>query len=233
MTLAQGSFRVAHLSDLHLGPLPKIKPWQLFSKRVIGYINWRRGRRLTHRGEVVEALLLDLRAQRVDHTIVSGDLVNISLPKEFIAAADWLRVLGTPDRVTVVPGNHDAYVPMAWHEAWQHWSDYMAGDGQGGVPEDAKEAFPFLRRRGRMTILGLSSAVASPPSFATGRLGRRQLGRLDGMLEAIDGGGRECRIIVLHPPPVRALTAHRRRLVDDKALGAVLARRGADLVVCG
>jgi 3',5'-cyclic AMP phosphodiesterase CpdA len=229
--LATAPFRLAHLSDLHLGPLPDIRPWQLLSKRVFGYINWRQGRRTSHRTEIVEALLVDLKSQRLDHTVVSGDLVNISLPAEFVAAGNWLRLLGPPDRVTVVPGNHDAYVPLAWHEAWVHWSDYMAGDGRP-VPRHAREAFPFLRRRGPVALVGLSSAVASPPTFATGRLGRRQLARLDEMLAGLQGSGC-CRVVVVHHPPVRALTAYRRRLVDDKSLGVVLAERGADLVLCG
>ena len=225
------AYRLAHLSDLHLGPLPKIKPWQLLSKRVIGYVNWRRGRSKHHRGEIVTALLLDLQDQRPDHVVISGDLVNISLPREFVAAGDWLRTLGTPDRVTVVPGNHDAYVPMAWHEAWVHWSEYMSGDN-GPAPEDPRAAFPFLRRRGPVEIIGLSSAVASPPTFATGRLGRRQRERLGAMLEALRGSGL-CRVVVVHHPPVRALTAYRRRLVDDRPLGVILGRQGADLVLCG
>jgi 3',5'-cyclic AMP phosphodiesterase CpdA len=122
------TYKLAHVSDLHLGPLPDVKPRQLFSKRIFGYMNWRRGRGRMHRVEVVAAMLADLKLQAPDHVIVSGDLVNIALPQEFVFAAEWLRKLGPPDRVTVVPGNHDAYVPLAWNEAWAHWRDYMAGD---------------------------------------------------------------------------------------------------------
>jgi 3',5'-cyclic AMP phosphodiesterase CpdA len=223
-------YRLAHLSDLHLGPLPHVRKRDLLSKRVIGYVNWRRGRSKAHRTDVVEALVADLAAQAPDHTIVSGDLVNIALPAEFVAAGEWLRALGPPEHVTVVPGNHDAYVPLSWHKAWVHWSDYMAGDGPGAAPSNAKEAFPFLRRRGPVTVLGLSSAVASPPTFATGRLGKTQLRRLAELLDATGGDG-TCRVVVVHHPPVRGLTAYRRRLVDDRALGLVLARQGADLVL--
>lgn len=225
------AFRLAHLSDLHLGPLPRVRKRDLFSKRIIGYVNWRRGRHKAHRGDVVSALVADLAQQAPDHVIVSGDLVNISLPAEFVAAGEWLRALGRPDHVTVVPGNHDAYVPLSWHKAWVHWSDYMAGD-TGVAPSDAKAAFPFLRRRPPATIIGLSTAVASPPTFATGKLGKSQLRRLAELLDGI-GDDTSCRVIVLHHPPVRGLTAYRRRLVDDKALALVLARHGADLILCG
>jgi 3',5'-cyclic AMP phosphodiesterase CpdA len=231
------TFRLAHVSDLHLGPLPDVTPRQLFSKRIFGYVNWRRGRGRMHRAEVVAAMLTDLQAQAPDHVIVSGDLVNIALPHEFVLAGEWLRRVGPPDRVTVVPGNHDAYVPLAWNEAWAHWADYMAGDDDPATG-DPDEDFPFLRRRGEggaVAIVGLSSAVASPPTFATGKLGRDQLRRLDALMADLAAGeaAEACRVVVVHHPPVRALTAFRRRLVDDKALGVVLARHGADMVLCG
>ena len=85
-----------------------------------------------HRREVLDALVADLREQAPDHVAITGDLVNISLPAEFVQAAVWLRAAGRrPSEVTVIPGNHDAYVEVKWREAWAHWSDYMCGDGAG------------------------------------------------------------------------------------------------------
>jgi Icc-related predicted phosphoesterase len=52
------------------------------------------------------------------------------------------------------------------------------------------------------------------------------------MMAGLEGAD-ACRVVVVHHPPVRALTAYRRRLVDDKSLAGVLARHGADLVLCG
>ena len=42
--------------------------------------------------------------------------------------------------------------------------------------------FPFLRRRGPLALIGVSSAVPTPPLMATGRLGRAQLEALERML---------------------------------------------------
>ena len=39
-----------------------------------------------------------------DHIVVTGDLVNISLPREFLRAAAWLTKLGPPRDVSVIPG---------------------------------------------------------------------------------------------------------------------------------
>ncbi|TIO72439.1 MAG: metallophosphoesterase, partial [Mesorhizobium sp.] len=32
--------RLAHISDVHLGPLPDVTYRDLASKRVLGYVNW-------------------------------------------------------------------------------------------------------------------------------------------------------------------------------------------------
>ena len=39
------SFKLAHLSDPHLPPLPKARLSELAGKRVLGYLNWTRNRR--------------------------------------------------------------------------------------------------------------------------------------------------------------------------------------------
>jgi 3',5'-cyclic AMP phosphodiesterase CpdA len=225
------NFRLAHLSDLHLGPMPRVSPRALLNQRVLGYVSWQRRRYRVHRREVLDALVTDLREQETDHVAITGDLVNISLPAEFVQAAIWLRQLGTPEDVTVIPGNHDAYVEVKWREAWAHWSDYMCGDGAGSGRGES-DTFPFLRRRGAVALIGMSTAVATPPTFATGRLGRLQISALGTMLDEIEGE-HACRVILLHHPPVATMTDYRRRLVDGAELGALLAERRVELVLCG
>src|SRR5215469_5154405 len=106
-------FVLAHLSDPHLGPLPQPGVRELASKRLVGYINWRRSRRRVHRRDVLDAITRDLHGTQPDHVAVTGDLVNIALPAEFAHARRWLETLGPPAHVSVVPGNHDAYVAGA------------------------------------------------------------------------------------------------------------------------
>jgi 3',5'-cyclic AMP phosphodiesterase CpdA len=209
--------------------MPRVSPRALMNQRVLGYLSWQRRRYRVHRREVLDALVEDLRAQDPDHIAITGDLVNISLPAEFVQAASWLRQLGAPEGITVIPGNHDAYVEVKWREAWAHWSDYMCGDvGSGREADD----FPFLRRRGPIAVIGMSTAVATPPTFATGRLGRPQLRRLEDMLATLDGEDC-CRILLLHHPPVATMTDYRRRLVDADEFADVLAGYPVDLVLCG
>ena len=200
------------------------------NQRVLGYLSWQRRRYRVHRREVLDALVEDLREQSPDHVAITGDLVNISLPAEFVQAARVAaRSWAMPDWVTVIPGNHDAYVEVKWREAWAHWSDYMCGDGSAA--SDRRKRFPFLRRRGPVALIGMSTAVATPPTFATGRLGRPQLGArpptgragsgrpLPGAAAAPSAGGDDDR---LPAPPGRC-----------RRSGRVLLRRPVELVLCG
>src|SRR5262245_23910288 len=148
-------FVLAHLSDPHLGPLPTPGPTEFLSKRGLGYLNWLRKRRAIHRPEVLAAIVADLKNQHTDHIAVTGDLLNLSLPDEFARSRGWLDALGAPSDVTFVPGNHDFYVRGAAPLPGQHWADHMRGD--------AGESFPFVRRRGAVALIGVSTSLATLP----------------------------------------------------------------------
>jgi 3',5'-cyclic AMP phosphodiesterase CpdA len=218
--------RVAHLSDLHLGPLPRVRVHELLSKRMLGYASWIQKRRKRHRSEALDLIAADIKEQAIDHTVITGDLVNISLPDEFLAAAAWLEAFGPPSDVTIVPGNHDAYVAGAAGR-WASWARYMGGD-----TDPADPVLPFVRRIGPASIIGLSTAVPSPAGYASGRLGRAQLEALERLLTSLaDEDGP--RIVLLHHPPVEGWSSRRKSLQDAAAFRAILARHGADLVLCG
>ena len=114
-------FRLAHLSDIHLGPLPDIAYRQLVSKRILGYVNWQRNRRRFLHDGVIDAIVDDMKANAPDHIAVTGDLVNLALDREIELARLWLETLGDPHDVSVVPGNHDAYVPGALDRICRAW----------------------------------------------------------------------------------------------------------------
>src|ERR1044071_1344215 len=99
-------FVLAHLSDPHLGPIPTPHPRELLNKRGLGLINWYRKRHRHHRADVLDAIVADMRAHKPDHIAVTGDLVNVSLDSEFVRAAQWLDSVGSPQDVTLTPGNH-------------------------------------------------------------------------------------------------------------------------------
>jgi 3',5'-cyclic AMP phosphodiesterase CpdA len=124
----KSTFRLAHLSDPHLPPLPAPRLRELAGKRALGYLNWTRNRGRFHRREVLDTLVSDMQAQTPDHIAITGDLVNLALEAEFPPARSWVESVGTPDRVTVIPGNHDAYVRPTEHRFAEVFGDYLVSD---------------------------------------------------------------------------------------------------------
>lgn len=226
------TYVLAHLSDPHLGPLPRPRLAELIGKRAIGYLNWWRKRGRIHQGAVLDRIVTDLKTQAYDHLAVTGDLVNISLPAEYPPALAWLESLGSPRDVTLVPGNHDAYVWKAARLPQTQWSRYLCGDDAAGSAMAAGPVFPFLRRRGPLALIGLSSAVPTGPLMASGKLGNDQIARCAGLLD-------QCRaedlfrVVLIHHPPTSKRSHHLRRLVDSAAFRDMLARHGAELVLHG
>src|SRR5882757_4966208 len=221
------AFVLAHLSDAHLAPLPRPRLGELVGKRVIGYINWRRKRHRIHRSDVLARIVGHLKSQAPDHIAVTGDLVNLSLEDEFKPARAFLESLGRANDVTLVPGNHDAYVRSGVTYAQAHWGHFMRGDANGALHE---YKFPFVRRRGPLALIGLSSAVPTAPFMATGRLGAQQIAHLGELLDRCDG----CfRVVLIHHSPVSKPARRFRRLVDGADLRAALERHGAELVIHG
>lgn len=225
-------FTLAHLSDPHLA-MPRAGVAQLLGKRLTGYANWWRNRVRLHLPQALGGLVADLKAQRPDHIALTGDLVNVSLPQEFRRAAQWLADLDSPDRLTVVPGNHDVYVATRWPESLGLWGAYMASDG--APPAAGFEIFPTLRRRGppgsEVALVGLSSGVPKPPLLATGTLGALQLEKAERLLAELGHQGL-CRIVLIHHPPLLDQSRFK-RLTDARAFQAMIGRVGCELVLHG
>lgn len=230
--LADTSFTLAQLSDPHLTSLEDVPFGALLNKRVLGYLSWRRRRRHEHRSEVLESLLRDLADISPDHVAVTGDLTHLGLPQEFQQAREWLNTLGSPDQVTVIPGNHDTYVDTAWDDTFAVWFPYMASDDADNRRATATDLFPSQRVRGAVALIGVSTAVPTAPFMATGKMGEAQLVRLEKMLDDAKGKGL-FRIIMIHHPPLTGTVKWRKRLVDGDRLEALLRRSGAELILHG
>lgn len=222
--------RLAHISDVHLGPLPEISLRELASKRVVGYVNWQRNRKKFLHDGVTDAILADIRAIGVDHMAITGDLVNLALDAELDGARDWLATLGDPKDVSVVPGNHDAYVPGAFARCCELWRPWMTGDGQ--TAPVTSETFPYLRVRGNIALIGVTSARASAPFMATGYFRSRQAQRLRQILEQTARQGL-FRVVMIHHPPVRAAVPQHKRLFGITQFQRAVRDHGAELVLHG
>ncbi len=222
------SFVVAHLTDVHLGPLPRPRFEELRVKRVMGYVNWKRARERLSDMAALARLVDDMGAQKPDHVAVTGDLVNIGLPSEFRRAAQWMGGIGDPDDVSLTPGNHDAYV----RDAMPHLAAAFAPWTQGDAEYAHGETFPFVRVRGDVALIGLSTATPTGPLMATGRLGARQIEALAAILSKTGASGL-ARVILIHHPPLARGGGPLRSLIDARAFEATVARHGAEAILHG
>jgi 3',5'-cyclic AMP phosphodiesterase CpdA len=224
-------FRLAHVTDPHFRGLAGARPADFAGKRALGFVNLVVNRRRKHKAELLEALLGDLRAQMVDHLAVTGDLSNVSIEGEWRAALRWLQAYGAPpDQVTVIPGNHDAYVQEV--VATSAFERLFGAFQKGDVRIDGGALYPFVRVRDYVALIGVSSSVATGDLGAWGEVGGSQLRRLEAALGHPDLAGKT-RVVLIHHPPVLLKGNELRNLRDRAALAAVLARTGAELVLHG
>ncbi len=218
--LSLNALSFAHVSDLHLPFEPRLSWSQSFSKRQLSAWSWQR-RRKVQRPEILEALREDLRAKRPARVCITGDITNFSLPDEYVLAGKWLASLAQDQPVSLVPGNHDALMPVPFTEGLGRWTAYTEG-GQ----------WPYVVRQGDVAFIGVCSAVPTAPLLASGRIGTQQLVKLEAMLKQEGEAGRR-RVVMLHHPVVDGAVSARKALVDRRSLRAVLRKSGAELVLHG
>jgi 3',5'-cyclic AMP phosphodiesterase CpdA len=224
-------FRLAHISDPHLGPLPHVRWRDLASKRVTGYVNWKRHRGKAMASPALSQIMADIAAQKPDHLAITGDLVNLGLEAEVENALLWLEAHGAPEDVSVVPGNHDAYVPGALARACKSWKAFMSGDAPpiSAAPSDM---FPYLRIRSQVAIIGISTAIATSPFLARGAFRAGQARKLAQILDECGKRGL-FRIILIHHPPVRGAASLHKRLFGIGLFQKTVLENGAELVLHG
>jgi 3',5'-cyclic AMP phosphodiesterase CpdA len=232
-----GRLRIAHVSDLHVLS-PRGVEWRrvVLNKRVTGYANLLLQRGRVYRREYLVAVLAAA-AACADHLVVTGDITNLALVHEFEAARELLDEAARSLEVTVVPGNHDVYLPSP-HRArrfTRHFAPYLDGD----LPELAVDLpagrFPFVKLRGPAAIIALSTAVPRPPFVSSGHLGAAQLEALARALEHPEIV-RRTPVVLLHHPPLDSwlrLAQLRGGLVDAAAFRAALAPLERGLVLYG
>jgi 3',5'-cyclic AMP phosphodiesterase CpdA len=224
--------RVAHFSDLHLLSIKGTKLLDYANKRWIGGLNLLTSRGRHHHTAVFEALVRDVNELGIEHAICTGDVTNLALEQEFQFARECFDELdlGT-NNVTVLPGNHDTYVAKGAEYFTGYFSDYFEPDP--GFTWDDGDAWPIVRIRNGVAIIGVSTSLTTPWFTAYGVVGQPQLERLRAILT--DPRLANCyRIVAIHHPPAGAYARSRiRGLKDRAALHAILAETGAELIIHG
>ena len=227
--------RLAQLTDLHL-PIPTApKAGELFGKRLLGYLSWKRNREFLHRLDPLERIVADCGRAAPALTVISGDLINISLEAEFTSAFQWLEKNFDPSETVFCPGNHDAYVETPWPSGLGLLSPFMVGERSGEPSIRAPQGpgdFPYVRTIGRISVVLANSSPPTLPGLATGRLGLNQIDEIGRKLSELGSVG-QCRILVLHHPPTERVEPRRKALDDRKALRAAVMEAGVELVLHG
>jgi len=219
------TFRLAHLSDAHIGPLPVPRMRDLLGKRLTGYLNWHRRSRI-HNMDVLAKIVADIHAQTPDHVAMTGDILNIGLPAEFPFASAWLETLGASQEVSFVPGNHDAYVRSSLVHLERTFAPWTTAD------ETALKSYPYLRVRGDIALIGMNSGVPTAPLLASGKLGSEQRDRLESAL-AETGARGLMRVVMIHHPPHKTGATPGRGLSDARRFETLIAKHGAELIIHG
>ena len=103
------SATIIHISDLHFHSYPH-KLVEFNAKRVLGSINLLIRRARDFPLKRAELLVEKINQMEWDHLVISGDITQLSLEREFSLARETIDpLLNKKDRVTIIPGNHDRY----------------------------------------------------------------------------------------------------------------------------
>jgi len=230
--LYPNAVRLAHVTDIHLLSLDGTRLRDFLNKRWAGGLNILLNRGRHHLTEVFDALVDDLNRLGVEQIACTGDVTNLSLSSEFrFARARFDRITAGPTNTFCVPGNHDNYVAEVAGIFEDVFAPYCAADDDWRWPDGSP--WPSVRLRGDLALIGLTTSQASGLLMGHGTIGAPQLGRLGGILVDPRLGGK-FRVVVMHHPSVgKHARSFRRGLHDHAAFAAVLAEKGAELVLHG
>jgi len=229
--------RLAHCSDLHLLSHDGAGWLALANKRWIGAANLMTNRSRHYHVAAFEQMIADFEAAKIDHVLCTGDVTNLALRQEFEFARGLFERIGLgPRDVTVIPGNHDAYVAEGVGLFGEIFEPYHRTDEGWEWPSaepDPDAAWPIVRVRGDLALIGVTTSRATPWFTAYGRIGDAQLARLAQVLVDPRLAGKARVVAIHHPPAGKAAKNKIRGLRDHEAFARVIAAAGADLIVHG
>jgi 3',5'-cyclic-AMP phosphodiesterase len=180
--------RIAHISDVHL-LAPK---WgQDLRVRFLSF-----GRVLDAAARVRKLMAALRKAVRsgADHVLVSGDLTESGTPEQFETLASVLAEARIdPDRLTLVPGNHDAYASK------DGWARALEGPLRRYREHAATDAGKVVEL-GDVAVLPLDVACHQPVTRSSGMVTDDALDRLERRLQDRAIATRTTLLVQHHPP---------------------------------
>ncbi len=179
--------RIAHLSDFHLlEPAIRARRGQAWLR--VNYLSLKRALDYEQRRARASAALAEARRAGFEQLVLTGDLTEDGALPQYEVLAEVLVESGIdPARITLVPGNHDAY-GLGWDEALDGpLAPWAATSRHGAV----------TRLRG-CSVVAVSTAVVQSVVRSSGRVEA-------GALDIVDKVARESRrrpvVLAQHHPP--------------------------------
>ncbi len=142
-------------------------------------------------------------AKRVgaDHVVISGDLTEIGAPGEYETLAEVLHDSGLPpERVTLVPGNHDLY------SAADGWRWALEGPLAAFARTSAGEPGKVIDV-GSATLMPIDATFHQPVTRSAGRMADETLELIEKRATEADLAGRPLVVVQHHPPFERSTSA--------------------------
>lgn len=199
--------RIAHLSDVHLIAARSARPTYGLRSRAVRFGRTNdpalRGRRLA-------AALRSAKASGADHVVVSGDLTELGDDAEYELFGEILDDAGIePERVTLIPGNHDAYTAR---EGWKRALDgplarWAATSARVGPAVHVVE-------RGDAVFIPLDVTIHQSVLWSGGELRADAAARIDRLVRDPSLSDKPV-VLVIHHPPFPKHDSRAYRFVDS------------------
>jgi 3',5'-cyclic AMP phosphodiesterase CpdA len=176
-------YKLVHISDTHLSR-------QFYRENIKSF----------------KILLETVLEEGADHIVITGDIVSTADPDDFYLAREIFSTFGLldPDKLTVVPGNHDIFggphraVDVLSFPKYIRGVDYTKNlklfcdsfsETFVGVKTLVKDSlFPFVKQTGPFSILGLNSisrwSLWNNPLGSNGSLSSEQVVSLKSLIES-------------------------------------------------
>jgi Icc protein len=200
MNATTGTTRIAHLSDAHvLDPRPsRTRPGWSMRTRFLSF-----GRPLDGVGRQRKLRRAIDGAKRVgaNHLVISGDLTEIGAPGEYETLAEVLHDSGLPpERITLVPGNHDLYSSAdGWRWALQ---GPLAAFARTSAGDPGK-----IVEVGGATLMPIDATFHQPVTRSAGWMADETLAHIERRAADASRAGRPLIVVQHHPPFERTTSA--------------------------
>jgi len=206
--------RLAQISDFHFTKLTW-NPLYLFSKRLLGNLNWILARKSTFSNHHLEALPAFLQSLELDRILLGGDFTTTSLASEFSLAQSFVKKLPIP--WTAVPGNHDCYTFSACRKKtfYKYFSN-LTKTLRFTLQEHGVEADSLGQG---WHLISLDTARATHFYASSGLFSKTQEEHLKELLAELPS---DAKILLLNHYPFFQNDTPRRSLMRGKALEALI-----------